>query len=73
MRIVPHAALERANARFVTVETLALDLAGPLAAGVLFLLAPWLPFAVSAVCFLVGRRDVGTIRTGPVPGWRTPR
>lgn len=53
VRIVPHAALERANARFVTVETLALDLAGPLAAGVLFLVAPWLPFAVSAFCFVV--------------------
>lgn len=49
--VVPQAQLERANARFVTVETLALDMAGPLAAGFLFMLAPWLPFAVSAVGF----------------------
>lgn len=61
VRIVPHAALERANARFVTVETLALDLAGPLAAGVLFLLAPWLPFVVSAVCFLAAAATMLTV------------
>ena len=65
VRIVPHAHLERANARFVTVETLALDLAGPLAAGVLFLLAPWAPFAVSATCFLIAAGIVGTITTPP--------
>lgn len=65
VRIIPHAHLERANARFVTVETLALDLAGPLAAGVLFLLAPWAPFAVSAVCFLVAGGIISTIRTPP--------
>lgn len=53
LRVVPRAGLERANARFVTVETLALDLAGPLSAGLLFVLAPWLPFAVSAAAFLV--------------------
>lgn len=53
LRVVPRDGLERANARFVTVETLALDLAGPLSAGVLFVLAPWLPFAVSAAAFLV--------------------
>ena len=64
VRIVPHAALERANARFVTVETLALDLAGPLAAGVLFLAAPWLPFAVSALCFVAAAATVATVRTG---------
>ena len=63
VRIVPHSQLERANARFVTVETLALDLAGPLAAGVLFLIAPWSPFAVSACCFLAAAATVGTIRT----------
>ena len=68
MRIVPHAHLERANARFVTVETLALDLAGPLAAGVLFLLAPWAPFAVSAACFLIAAAIVSTISTPPVAG-----
>jgi len=63
VRIVPHAVLERANARFVTVETLALDLAGPLAAGVLFVLAPWAPFAVSAGCFVGAAITVGGIRT----------
>ena len=57
VRIVPHAHLERANARFVTVETLALDLAGPLAAGVLFVLAPWSPFALSAACFVARGPD----------------
>ena len=61
VRIVPHAALERANARFVTVETLALDLAGPLAAGVLFLVAPWLPFVVSAVCFVAAAGTMATV------------
>ena len=62
VRLVPSALLERANARFVTVETIALDMAGPLAAGVLFLLNPALPFAVSAVCFLVAAATVATIR-----------
>ncbi len=62
VRLVPSAHLERANARFVTVETVALDMAGPLAAGVLFLLAPWLPFAVSALCFLLAAATVATIR-----------
>ncbi len=61
VRIVPHAHLERANARFVTVETIALDMAGPLAAGVLFLAAPWAPFAVSAGCFLLAAVTVATI------------
>ena len=61
VRIVPHAHLERANARFVTVETIALDMAGPLAAGVLFLAAPWAPFAVSAGCFLLAAATVATI------------
>ena len=68
VRIVPRSHLERANARFVTVETLALDLAGPLAAGVLFLAAPWAPFAVSAGCFLVAAATVGTIRSPAIPG-----
>lgn len=52
LRVVSRTELEGANARFVTVETLALDLAGPLAAGVLFVVAPWLPFLVSALAFL---------------------
>ena len=64
VRLVPSADLERANARFVTVETIALDMAGPLAAGVLFLLAPWLPFALSTLCFLMAAATVISI---PVP------
>jgi len=69
MRIVPHDSLERANARFVTVETLALDLAGPLAAGALFMLAPWAPFALSAGCFLIAAAVIGTVgsTSGPTP------
>jgi len=67
VRIVPHAQLERANARFVTVETLALDLAGPLAAGLLFVLAPWLPFAVSALCFVGAAATVSTIKAARPP------
>jgi MFS family permease len=67
VRIVPRKQLEPANARFVTVETLALDLAGPLAAGVLFLMAPWAPFAVSAVCFLGAATVVSSIRTARPP------
>ena len=68
VRIVPNAHLERANARFVTVETLALDLAGPLAAGVLFLLAPWAPFVLSALCFLGAAATVNTIKAAPAIG-----
>jgi MFS family permease len=63
LRIVPPEHLERANARFVTVETLALDLAGPLAGGVLFALAAWLPFAASAGCFLIAAARVIGIRS----------
>ena len=67
VRVVPHAHLERANARFVTVETLALDLAGPLAAGVLFVLAPWSPFALSAGCFVAAALTVRTIKSTRPP------
>ncbi len=67
VRVVPHAHLERANARFVTVETLALDLAGPLAAGVLFVLAPWSPFALSAACFVGAALTVRTIKSTRPP------
>lgn len=67
VRIVPHSSLERANARFVTVETLALDLAGPLAAGALFVLAPWAPFALSALCFGISAAVIGTVSTPHAP------
>ena len=63
VKLVPSALLERANARFVTVETVALDMAGPLAAGVLFTISSWLPFAVSALCFLVAAGTVATLRS----------
>jgi len=63
VRVVPHAHLERANARFVTVETLALDMAGPLAAGVLFVVAPWSPFALSAACFVAAALTVRPIKS----------
>lgn len=52
VRTVPAPLLERANARFVTVETIALDLVGPLSGGGLFVVADWLPFAVSGALFL---------------------
>jgi MFS family permease len=67
VRVVPHAHLERANARFVTVETLALDLAGPLLAGVLFVIAPWSPFALSAACFVAAALTVRTIKSTRPP------
>lgn len=51
VRTVPEQVLERANARFVTVETIALDLVGPLAGGALFVVAGWLPFALSGALF----------------------
>ncbi len=52
VRIVPSRQLERANARFVGTENLGLDLIGPLAAGGLFAVSQWLPFAVAGVIFL---------------------
>lgn len=53
VRIVPSGELERGNARFVSSENVALDLAGPLLAGALFSIATWLPFAVSALLFVL--------------------
>lgn len=44
--------LERANARFVSSENVGVDLLGPLLSGGLFVLARWLPFAVSGVVFV---------------------
>ena len=66
VRIVDDGALERANARFVSSDNIGLDLVGPLLSGVLFHVAPWLPFAVSGSAFgatallmitLAGHRD----------------
>ncbi|MET9627939.1 MFS transporter [Lentzea sp. NPDC006480] len=45
--------LEAANGRFVTVETVGMDLAGPLAAAVLFWWAPAACFALDAASFVV--------------------
>jgi len=70
VRIVPSAQLERANARFVSSENVALDLVGPLAAGGLFVVLPWLPFAVSATLFVITGVAMLTL-TGhrePLPG-----
>ncbi|MFJ8965220.1 MFS transporter [Lentzea sp. NPDC102401] len=44
--------LEAANGRFVTVETIGMDLAGPLAAAVLFWWAPAACFALDALSFV---------------------
>ncbi len=57
--------LERANARFVTVETLALDMVGPLTAGLLFLVSPWLPFVVSGVAFFGAAALISRVRRVP--------
>ena len=53
VRIVPPDRLESANARFVGSENIGLDLIGPLAAGGLFVVARWLPFAVAAMIFVI--------------------
>jgi MFS family permease len=45
--------LERANSRFVTVETVGMDLAGPIAAAGLFAWRPAACFAVDALSFVV--------------------
>lgn len=52
VRLVPPDRLESANARFVGSENVGLDLIGPLAAGGLFVVAHWLPFAIAAAIFL---------------------
>ncbi|GAA1999457.1 MFS transporter [Nakamurella flavida] len=64
VRLVPGRALERANSRFVTTETLALDLAGPVLAGVLVAVAPGLALAVCGGCFLLAAVFVGLVRPG---------
>jgi Na+/melibiose symporter-like transporter len=46
--------LEKANGRFVTAETVGMDLAGPLAASLLFWWNPAACFALDAVTFVVG-------------------
>jgi len=53
VRILPSGQLERGNARFVSSENVALDLAGPLLAGALFSIVAWLPFAVAGLLFVV--------------------
>jgi MFS family permease len=77
VRAVPARSLERANARFVTVETIALDLIGPLAGGALFVVARWLPFAVSGLLFLVSALVIAPLirlpELGPEPQARGVR
>lgn len=62
VRLVPHERLETANARFVGSENVGLDLIGPLAAGGLFVVAHWLPFAIAAGIFLITSMAVLTLR-----------
>jgi MFS family permease len=62
VRLVPPERLETANARFVGSENIGLDLIGPLAAGGLFVLAHWLPFAIAAGIFLVTSCALLTMR-----------
>ena len=69
--------LAAANGRLLGAQTIGQQFAGPPAGGVLFTLAPWLPYAVDAVSFvgssillmrIRGRFTVG--RTGPRPSLR---
>ncbi len=53
VRVVPPAHLARANSRFAVVETVALDLLGPLVGGFTFNAADWLPFLLSAAGFAI--------------------
>lgn len=62
VRLVPPDRLEAANARFVGSENIGLDLIGPLAAGALFAVAHWLPFAVAAAIFLATAAAVLALR-----------
>ncbi len=76
--------LEEANSRFVTAETLGMDLAGPLAASLLFWWHPAACFALDALTFVVaalfvvrlpevgqeGRTELGTLRSQLVEGAR---
>lgn len=52
VELVSQDELEAANGRFVTVETIGMDLAGPLAAAVLFWWAPAACFALDALSFV---------------------
>lgn len=74
--------LERANGRFVTAETIGMDLAGPLAASALFWWEPAACFALDALTFVVAavcaarlpevrvarRTGFGTVRVQLVEG-----
>lgn len=53
VELAGQAELEAANSRFVTVETVGMDLAGPLAAAVLFWWAPAACFALDALSFVI--------------------
>ncbi|MBM9467158.1 MFS transporter [Nakamurella leprariae] len=69
VRVVGPEQLERANARFVTTETTALDLVGPIVGGLLFTVSPTAAFAACATAYLVGAVVVTTVRapTDPRP------
>jgi MFS family permease len=53
--------LERANGRLQGTQVLADNLAGPPAGGALFTVAPWLPFTVDAISFVVSSALVAAI------------
>jgi Na+/melibiose symporter-like transporter len=53
--------LEAANSRFVAVETVGMDLAGPLAAAVLFWWAPAACFALDAASFVIAAMLVSRV------------
>lgn len=65
VRIVPSSRLEKANSRLAVVETIALDLVGPLLAGITFLVAGWLPFLLSATAFAIAAAVMGLVTEPP--------
>jgi MFS family permease len=66
VRIVPGSRLEKANSRLAVVETIALDLVGPLLAGITFLIAGWLPFLLSAAAFAIAAAVMGLVPEPPL-------
>jgi len=66
--------LNEANAKFYTVHTVGLNLAGPLAAGALFTIGPSWAFALDGMTFLVAAVLVaGLPATKPAPGSPAPQ
>lgn len=63
--------LTEANAKFYTVHTIGLNLAGPLAAGGIFVLGPELAFAVDGLTFVVAAILVAGLPKGASPSFRS--